>query len=643
MKNNLVAATDYSKHLEKMSVSIFLNAEVASKLVAKEIAKKIIEKNDKKENCVLGLSAGSTPVQIYNELVEMHQRGELSFKNVVVFNTDEFYPIAKNSLQSRHLYMHEYLLNNVDIQKQNIHLFDGSIAKENVTEYCQKYEEEIEKAGGIDIQILGVDGAGQIGANEPGSSINSRTRVLSLNNSTRIGKASDFYGEENVPLHCFTMGLGTILSARKIILLGWGESKAKIVQRLIEEKPSDLVPASCLQNHPNVNMIIDESAAAYLTRIRTPWLVGNCKWSDKMIKRAVFWLCQKLNKPILKLTSLDYNDNGMNDLITEKGTAYDINIKVFNDLQRTITGWPGGKPNADDSTRPERAKPFPKKVLIFSPHPDDDVISMGGTLARLSEQGHEVHVAYQTSGSIAVADDDAVRFLDFVRDYATIYGHEKNNADKSYLDALKVLSKKKPGEPDSDEIREIKAAIRRGEAKSACRFLNITEDRTHFLNLPFYETGTVKKKPIGEEDIQITIELLRKIKPHQIFAAGDLSDPHGTHRVCFQAIEEALKRLKNDEWLKDCRVWLYRGAWQEWDVSEAEMAVPLSPTEVNVKRLAIYKHQSQKDRPLFPGTDPREFWMRAEQRNQNTAKTFDKLGMAEYEAIELFVQYKMEE
>jgi glucosamine-6-phosphate deaminase len=642
MKDTLISSTDYAKHLERMNVSIFSNAEVASKLVAKEIAHKIIEKNNKNEQCVLGLSAGSTPVQIYNELVEMHKSENLSFKNVVVFNTDEFYPIEKNSLQSRYRYMYEYLLDYVDIQKHNIHLFDGSIAKENIGEYCNNYEKEIEQAGGIDIQILGVEGAGQIGANEPGSPLNSRTRVISLNHSTRVGKASDFYGEENVPNYCFTMGLETILNARKIILLSWGESKAKIVQRLVEEAPSDLVPASCLQNHPNVNLIIDESAAAHLTRIRTPWLVGNCKWSDKMIRRAVFWLCEKVNKPILKLTSRDYNDNGMNDLITERGTAYDINIKVFNDLQHTITGWPGGKPNADDSTRPERANPYPKKVIIFSPHPDDDVISMGGTLARLSEQKHDVHVAYQTSGSIAVADDEAVRFLDFVRDYSKIYKQDDTVAEKSYNDAIKVLEIKKPGETDSDEVREIKAAIRRGEAKAACRFLNIPESRTHFLNLPFYETGTVKKKPIGEEDVKIVAELLQKIKPHQIFAAGDLSDPHGTHRVCFQAIAEALIRLKNEEWIKDCRVWLYRGAWQEWDIAEAEMAVPLSPAEVMIKRLAIYKHQSQKDRPLFPGTDPREFWMRAEQRNENTAKIFDKLGMAEYQAIELFVQYQFD-
>jgi glucosamine-6-phosphate deaminase len=642
MKNSLTSATDYAKHLERMNVSIFSSAETASILVAKEIAKTITEKNSKNEKCVLGLSAGSTPVQVYNELAELHRKENLSFKDVVIFNTDEFYPIANNSLQSRYRYMHEYLLDLVDIKKENVHLFDGNIAKENINEYCNNYEKEIERAGCMDIHILGVDSAGQIGANEPGSSINSRTRVLSLNHSTRVGKASDFYGEENVPYYCFTMGLGTILSAKRIILLAWGESKAKIVKRLVEEPQNDLVPASCLQTHPNVNIILDESAAAHLTRIRTPWLVGNCKWSDTMVKRAVFWLCEKLNKPILKLTARDYNDNGMNDLITERGTAYDINIKVFNDLQHTITGWPGGKPDADDSTRPERANPYPKRVIIFSPHPDDDVISMGGTLARLSEQGHDVHVAYQTSGSIAVADDEAVRFLDFARDYVKIYEQDNSAAEKSYCDAVDILKMKKPGESDSDEIREIKAAIRRGEAKAACRFLNISENRTHFLNLPFYETGTVKKKPIGDEDVRIVMELLQKIKPHQIFAAGDLSDPHGTHRVCFQAIEKALRLLQKEEWIKDCRVWLYRGAWQEWDVAEAEMAVPLSPNEVMIKRLAIYKHQSQKDRPLFPGTDPREFWMRAEQRNENTAKIFDKLGMAEYQAIELFVQYKLE-
>jgi glucosamine-6-phosphate deaminase len=411
---------------------------------------------------------------------------------------------------------------------------------------------------------------------------------------------------------------------------------------MVEGPVTEMLPASVLQNHPNASFIFDTAAAADLTRIKTPWLTGTVRWSNKMIKKAVFWLCEKLNKPVLKLTERDYNDSGLGELISEVGSANKINIKVFNDLQHTITGWPGGKPSADDSTRPERALPFPKKVVVFSPHPDDDVISMGGTLARLSEHGHEVHVAYQVSGNIAVFDDEVVRFLDYVRDIASVYGMDEKKTQNTYQDTLQFFKNKRPGQIDLPAIAASKTAIRQGEARSACRYLGIPEERIHFLDLPFYETGTVKKKPIGEEDIRIIVDLLQKVQPHQIFAAGDLSDPHGTHRVCFIAILEALKRLKHEAWLNECRLWLYRGAWQEWDIAEVDMAVPLSPEESRIKRMAIFKHQSQKDRPLFPGTDPREFWQRAEERNINTAICYDKLGMAEYQAIELFVRYHFE-
>jgi glucosamine-6-phosphate deaminase len=456
-----------------------------------------------------------------------------------------------------------------------------------------------------------------------------------------MGAASNFYGEENVPRYCLTMGLGTIMNARDIILMAWGEGKAKIIQKVIEEKITEMVPASYLQEHSAVSFILDDASASELTRIKTPWLTGNVVWNSKLIRRAVFWLCRKLDKPILKITDRDYNDNGLGDLISECGTASQINIQVFNDLQHTITGWPGGKPNADDSTRPERAYPFPKRVVIFSPHPDDDVISMGGTFARLCTQGHEVHVAYQTSGNIAVFDDEAVRFLDFVREIGSIYNLVPEMTDKIYHTAKESIRLKKPGETDSEDVKKIKAAIRRTEARAGALYVGALEENIHFLDLPFYETGTVKKKPIGEEDVKIIMDLLQKIKPHQVYAAGDLTDPHGTHRVCFQAIIEAVKRLQKEAWMKDCRIWLYRGAWQEWDVAEQEMAVPLSPEETYIKRMAIFKHQSQKDRPLFPGTDSREFWMRAEDRNHATAVTFDKLGMAEYQAIELFVEYKL--
>ncbi len=633
---------NFEKRYEKVSVSIFSDAETGSELVARQVAKLIREKAKKGEKCVLGLVAGSTAVGVYENLVKMHKEENLSFKNVIVFNINEYYPLSKEELQSHYRYMHEYLFNEVDILKNNIHLIPGDLKKEEIPVFCSEYEKKIVEVGGIDLQLLGLDGRGQIGANEPGSMFNTRTRLITMDYSTRMGAASNFFGEENVPGHCITMGIGTIMDAKKIIIMAWGEGKARIIKKIVEGPVTEMVPASVLQNHPNTSFIFDESSSAELTRIKTPWLTGPVRWSDKLIRRAVFWLCEKLEKPILKLTERDYNDSGLGELVSQFGPANKINIRVFNDLQHTITGWPGGKPNADDSTRPERANPFPKRVVVFSPHPDDDVISMGGTLARLSEHGHEVHVAYQVSGNIAVFDDEVTRFLDFVRDISKTYGLDEKKATTSYLDTLKFFKDKRAGQIDLPQISACKASIRRGEARAACRYLGIPEDRTHFLDLPFYETGSVKKKPIGEEDIKIIADLLDEIKPHQIFAAGDLSDPHGTHRVCFIGILEALKKLKGREWLDDCRLWLYRGAWQEWDVSEVEMAVPLSPEESRIKRMAIFKHQSQKDRPLFPGTDPREFWQRAEERNNGTAVKYDKLGMAEYQAMELFVRYHFE-
>ncbi|MDR0231735.1 MAG: glucosamine-6-phosphate deaminase [Dysgonamonadaceae bacterium] len=633
---------NFEKRWENLPVSIFNDVETASDLVAKRVAQLIREKAIKGENCVLGLIAGSTAVGVYEKLVEMHKEGNLSFKNVIAFNIDEYYPLGKTGLQSHYRYMYEYLFNDVDILPENIHLIPGDLTKVEIDVFCREYENKIKEVGGIDFQLLSLDGRGQIGANEPGSIFNSRTRLITLDYSTRMAAASNFFGEENVPGYCITMGLDTIMQARHIIVMAWGEGKASVIKKVIEGNVTEMVPASILQRHNNVSIILDAASSSELTRIKTPWLIGTVKWSDKMIRRAVFWLCKKLDKPILKLTERDYNDNGIGDLVSQHGPANKINIKVFNDLQHTITGWPGGKPNADDITRPERATPFPKRCVVFSPHPDDDVISMGGTLARLSEHGHEVHVAYQVSGNIAVFDDEVTRFLDFVRDVAPLYGFDEKKANEAFYQTVDFFEKKKPGQVDLRQIAECKGAIRRGEAKSACRYLGIPESHIHFLDLPFYETGSVKKKPIGKEDIQIIADLLKKIKPHQIFAAGDLSDPHGTHRVCFIAILEALKQLKDEDWVDDCNMWLYRGAWQEWDVSEVNMAVPLSPEESRIKRMAIFKHQSQKDRPLFPGTDPREFWQRAEERNMATAVMYDKLGMAEYQAIELFVKYNFE-
>ena len=633
----MIIKTDFTKRYEKIPVDIFDDADVAGKLVAGKIASIINEKNQNGKPAVIGLSASSTAIQVYEELVNLHKNNKLSFANVHIFSLDEYWPLDKNELQSHYRFLKEYLLDYIDIPANNINCLDGEIAKEDIHNYCESFEEKIASLGGIDVLITG-----NMGFNEPGSHYNSKTRLITLNYTTRISSASEFFGVEYVPFHALTMGIETILSSKKIFFLAWGEGKASMIAKLVEGNVNEQIPVSYLQKHGNLEVYVDYPAADELTRIKTPWLTGPCEWDDKLVKKSVFWLCKKLEKPILKLTDRDYNDNGMSDLITEQGPASKINIKVFNDLQHTITGWPGGKPNADDSTRPERATPFPKRVIIFSPHPDDDVISMGGTLARLSEHGHEVHLAYQVSGNIAVFDHDAIRFLDFLRDSAKIYDFDLNLSNKIYIDALEELGKKHPGEPDSHNIREVKGAIRRGEAKAACRYLKIPEERVHFLDMPFYETGGVKKNPLGREDIDIVKKLLSEVKPHQVYAAGDLSDPHGTHRVCLQAILAALRELKNESWIKDCRVWLYRGAWQEWDVADADMAVPLSPEEVNIKREAIFKHQSQKDRPLFPGSDKREFWLRAEERNHNTAVLFDKLGMAEYQAIELFVRYNVQ-
>ena len=628
--------SDFSRRYEKLPVSIFKQQEDAAKMIVDEIIISTNKKINEGKHCVLALAASSACIPVYENLVKAYENGRLSFRNIEIFTIDEYYPLDHNELQTHYRFLKEYIFDLTDIPAENIHCLEsGKI--DDVAAYCKGYEDKIRSLGGIDILITG-----GMGSNEPGSPYNSRTRLITMNHTTRVAAASDFFGVEYVPYHAITMGIGTIMSARKIYWLAWGEGKAASIKKLVEGNITDQNPASYLQEHKNVSIIIDDAASVSLTRIDTPWLTGKCEWSDYMIRKSVFWLCKKLEKPILKLTDRDYNDNGMSDLVTEHGPASSINIKVFNDLQHTISGWPGGKPNADDSTRPERAFPFPKRVIVFSPHPDDDVISMGGTVARLSHYGHELHIAYQVSGNIAVFDHDVIKYMDFIRESASIYGFDAAEADRKYRDVIEELKKKHPGEADPMDVREIKGTIRRGEARSACRYLGIPEERVHFLEMPFYETGGVKKKPLGREDIEIIKRLLQDVKPHQIFAAGDLSDPHGTHRVCFQAIIQACEELKGEEWFKDCRLWMYRGAWQEWDVAEAEMAVPLSPEEVEIKREAIFRHQSQKDRPLFPGSDKREFWQRAEERNHNTAVLYDKLGMAEYQAIELFVKYKFE-
>ncbi len=623
---------------EKIHTAIYERPEEASALIAREIADTIREKTGTGGHCVLGLATGSSPKGVYQELIKLHRNEGLSFRNVYSFNLDEYYPMQPNELQSYVKFMNENLFDHIDIPKENIHIPDGTVNPEAVSGFCEDYESKIEALGGLDLQILGIGRTGHVGFNEPGSTVHSKTRLVTLDTITRIDAASDFFGEEHVPRKAITMGVGTIMKARRILIMAWGEGKAGICQKAIEGPIVTHVPATFLQTHQNTTFVVDKAAGAELTREKTPWLLTAVEWDRQTEKRAVLWLAQKLEKPILKLTDREYADNGMGDLILKDGPAYTINLRVFNLLQRTITGWPGGKPGVDDTHRPERANPAKKRVLLFSPHPDDDVISMGGTFQRLVEQGHDVHVAYQTSGNIAVFDDAVIQYADFFGDLHKEFN--TNGQGKTiYERVLDQIQNKKPGDQDSIEVQKIKGLIRRSEAKAGARYVGVPMENVHFMDMPFYETGQVKKNPLGPEDIRITAELISKIKPHQIYAAGDLSDPHGTHRVCLSAIFQALDVLKPQPFMADCWVWLYRGAWQEWSLEDIEMAVPLSPDEVLRKRRAIFKHQSQKDSAVFPGNDKREFWQRAEDRNKGTAKLYDLMGLAEYEAIEGFKRY----
>jgi glucosamine-6-phosphate deaminase len=643
--NNL--KSEYLKYqlrsVEKIPTKVWEDSREASKHVARSIALAIRQRQQEGEHIVLGLATGSSPIKIYEELVRMHKEEDLSFHNVVTFNLDEYYPMQPEAQQSYVRFMREYLFDHVNINWEQVHIPDGTIPLEKVEQYCKEYEKKIETYGGIDIQLLGIGRTGHIGFNEPGSWETSGTRMVRLDNLTRRDALKDFLREEDVPYRAITMGIQTILKAKAIYLLGWGQHKAEVLQKAIEGPIAAQVPATFLQNHNNVKAILDKGAAEELTRFKAPWMIGMCHWDEDLICKSVVWLSQQVDKPILKLTDEDYAENNLSDLIVEYASAYDINIKIFNRLQHTITGWPGGKPRADDTTRPERATPAIKRVIIFSPHPDDDVISMGGTFLRLVEQGHDVHVAYQTSGNIAVHEHDALRFIEFAREFSEEQGINQEEAPaKKYKKIVKFLNNKKPNQSDIPEVRTIKGLIRRGEARAGARFCGLDDDHIHFLDMPFYETGRTRKKPLSEKDIQLIIDLLEAVQPHQIYAAGDLADPHGTHRVCLEAIFEAMNRLKNKEWMKDCWLWLYRGAWHEWSVYEIEMCVPLSPKELAKKRRAIFMHQSQKDRPPFPGQDEREFWQRAEDRNRATAETYRRLGLAEYEAMEAFVRWKKE-
>ena len=628
---------------EKVPTDIFPTIEEGTIDIANQLEADIKKREQEGRKYVMSIGSGSSLTPIFQELIKRHQAGKLSFKNVVIFNAYEYFPLSVENVNRSINQLKERFLNHIDIEVENIYTPDGTIIQDDVQEHCRQYEQSIKELGGLDVILLGIGRMGNIATNEPGSSITSASRLILIDETSREEMKMSFGSQESVPPCSITMGISTILSARKIFLTAWGEEKADIIKKTVEGKVSDAVPASFLQTHNDAHVVIDLSAAAKLTRIQHPWLVASCKWTDKLVRSALVWLCQITGKPLLKLTNKDYNENGLSELLALYGSAYNANIKIFNDLQHTITGWPGGKPDADDTYRPERAKPFPKRVIVFSPHPDDDVISMGGTLRRLVQQGHDVHVAYETSGNIAVGDEEVVRFMHFINGFNQLFTGEQDEVIKAkYKEIKEFLKNKKEGDIDSHDIRVIKGLIRRGEARTASTFNQIPLDHVHFLDLPFYESGKIEKLPMGEADVNIVRELITKVKPHQIYVAGDLADPHGTHRKCTDAVLAAidLEKEAKAEWLKDCRVWMYRGAWAEWEIENIEMCVPISPEELRAKRNSILKHQSQMESAPFLGNDERLFWQRSEDRNRGTAKLYDNLGLACYEAMEAFVEYK---
>ena len=623
---------------EKVYTKIFEGSEEGSVYVAHDVAELIQKCKAEHRHCVLALGSGVGTHAVYAELVRMYQAGEVSFSNVIVFNIGEYYPLAEGAPGTMSL-LKELLLDKVNIDPENIHSPGKLVSKEDVYQYCKNYEEEIEACGGIDLALCEIGAVGNLAFNEPGSQFNSSCRLMLLGSDARHMASSQFNSSENVPRSAVTLGISNLMSARRIVCVAWGENKANIVKLTIEGDITDLIPSSFLQTHRRAKIVLDLSAAEALTRISRPWLVTSCEWDEKLIRRAIVWLCKVTGKPILKLTDKDYNDNGLSELVALFGSAYNVNIRIFNSLQHTITGWPGGKPNADDTFRPERAKPYPKRVIVFSPHPDDDVISMGGTLKRLADQKHDVHVAYETSGNIAVGDEDMMRYIMLIDNIAKKFKFDTPELLKKSNEIHKFIGKKKDGESDTPDIRFIKTMIRQGEARTACNYIGIKPQNVHFLNLPFYETGTIKKGDLSEADIQIVKDLIESVKPHQIFVAGDLADPHGTHKVCLDAVLAAIDEIKDEDWMKDCRIWMYRGAWAEWEIDHIEMAVPLSPEELRQKRNSILKHQSQMESAPFLGDDERLFWQRAEDRNKATADLYASLGLASYEAIEAFVEY----
>lgn len=626
---------------EKLTTEIFAKVDEGVRLIANAIEADIKAAETAGRDCVLGLGTGQSLTPVFEELIRRHEAG-LSFANVVVFNAYEYFPLNEGSKNSSLVKLHELFLDKVDVKPENVFSFDGTIAQNMVTEHCRAYEKQIKAHGGIDILVLGIGRRGNVASNEPGSGMNSVARLVLTDDITRNEMNMSFVSQEPVPPCSVTLGMSNILKAKKIFVTAWGDEKADIIQKMVEGNISEDIPATFLQTHADATVVTDLAAAAKLTRIVHPWLVTRCEWNDKLTRSAVVWLCQKTGKPILKLTNKDYNDNGLNELLALYGSGYNVNIKIFNDLQHTITGWPGGKPNADDTYRPERANPFPKRVIVFSPHPDDDVISMGGTIRRLVQQGHDVHIAYETSGNIAVGDEEVTRFMHFVNGFNQLFiDNSEETIKKMYADIKTFLANKKAGDIDTPEVRTIKGLIRRGEARTACTFNGIPLDHVHFLDLPFYESGKIEKLPMSERDVNIVRDLILEVKPQQIFVAGDLADPHGTHRKCTDAVLAALDLEKeaNAAWLKGCRVWMYRGAWAEWEIENIEMCVPMSPEELRAKRNSILKHSSQMESAPFLGNDERLFWQRSEDRNHDTAKLYHDLGLACYEAMEAFVEY----
>jgi glucosamine-6-phosphate deaminase len=626
---------------EKIPASIYESDGEGACDTARRIAGLIRKKQEEGQFFVLACPGGRTPLSVFRELIRLHREEGLSFCNVKVFSLYEFYPLTSPAFSNR-AYLKDYFLDHVDILPEHVYSPDGFMPKEDILDFCLRYEQEIERAGGLDMVLLGIGHAGNLSFNGPGTAVSTATRLILLDNDSRKEAARMFKSVENVPAGVITMGMSTILKARRIVLMAWGEGKAGIIREAVEGKESDSLPASFLQSSQNARVVMDLSAAYQLTRISHPWLVTHCEWDNQLIRRAIVWLCRLTGKPILKLTNKDYSENGLAELLALYGSAYNVNIKIFNDIQHTITGWPGGKPEADDSNRPERALPYPKKVIIFSPHPDDDVISMGGTFHRLCSQKHEVYVAYQTSGNIAVGDEEVLRYCEYLRDVCCRYSPGDPTLARKAEEIIHFLRYEKvEGEKEKDDVLFMKGTIRREEARAAARYSGIADDeRIRFLDLPFYETGMVKKKDLGEEDVKIVRNLLEEIKPDQIFVAGDLADPHGTHRVCLDAALAAIDELQGEEWMQRCRIWMYRGAWAEWEMDHIEMAVPISPEELRSKRNAILRHQSQAESAPFLGNDERLFWQRAEDRNRATADLYRQLGLAAYEAIEAFVQYR---